>query len=328
VATAPEFAAVPRGPVLLTWLQLLRVPNVFTAAADVLMGFLVTHATWQPAGVLVALIAASAMLYLSGMVLNDVYDLEIDRVERPGRPLPSGRIPLSTARRLGYALMLGGVAAGWLATGLSRDIRCGVTATAIAAAVWLYDTRLKNTPAAPLGMGACRFLNVLLGMSAASTPWLAIHWVLAAGIGIYIAGLTWFGRGEAGISNPWRLAAGAAMMLIGLAVVASYPLWYTADVDPVSRPRMLASSPAAAEAAMQWWWVFWLLIGLLISRRCAHAVVDPISIRVQRAVKQGILSLIVIDAAACTAVREPSYCLAILALLLPTLLLGKWVYST
>jgi hypothetical protein len=35
---------------LLAWLQLLRLPNVFTAMADVTMGFLLTHAAIVPLG--------------------------------------------------------------------------------------------------------------------------------------------------------------------------------------------------------------------------------------------------------------------------------------
>ena len=62
---------------------------------------------------------------------------------------------------------------------------------------WLYDRRLKGTLIAPLGMGACRFLNVLLGMSAAAEPWYEVHWLIAAAVGIYIAGVTWFARTEA-----------------------------------------------------------------------------------------------------------------------------------
>jgi 4-hydroxybenzoate polyprenyltransferase len=325
----PTFAAAAPRSSLLAWLQLLRLPNVFTAMADVLLGFLLTHAGWQPVGVLVALLLSSSLLYLAGMVLNDVYDVEVDQVERPGRPLPSGQIALGTARWLGYSLLIGGVGLGWLATLLSGDSRCGLTATALASAVWFYDAVLKSTWAAPLGMGVCRFLNVLLGMSAASTSWQAMHWIVAAGIGIYITGLTWFARGEAGISSRWRLAGGLAVMLVGLGVVAWYPQWYAPGVDPVSRPRMLdATTPDAARFALQWWCVFWLLIGLLISRRSVHAILDPVPRRVQQAVKQGIWSLIVIDAAAATAVREPKQCLVILALLLPTMLLGRWVYST
>src|SRR5262245_5428925 len=86
---------------LLAWLRLFRAPNVFTAIADVMMGFFVVHGGFQPTapvGLLVCLAAASALLYMAGMVLNDVFDFEVDAEERPFRPLPSGQISLPLAR--------------------------------------------------------------------------------------------------------------------------------------------------------------------------------------------------------------------------------------
>ena len=81
------------------YLQLVRLPNLFTAVADVAMGFFVAQpllaerrlGMWEWAA-LGTLAAASVLLYAAGVVLNDWFDLEIDRQERPERPLPSGRI--------------------------------------------------------------------------------------------------------------------------------------------------------------------------------------------------------------------------------------------
>ena len=94
-----------------SYLELMRLPNVFTAMADVAMGFLfVQPSDWQWDGwhdlwTLALLFAASSVLYMSGIVLNDVFDLEIDRRQRPERPLPSGRVSLWVARRLGWSLL-------------------------------------------------------------------------------------------------------------------------------------------------------------------------------------------------------------------------------
>ena len=146
----------------LAYLQLFRAPNMFTAVADVLAGYLITHGAIDTPGALALLVAASCLLYTAGMVLNDVFDLERDRRERPGRPLPSGRIDPSRARWLGYEMLAAGVGFGWLAGWLTGAIEPGVVASVLAAAVILYDGWLKRTPAGPLGMGTCRALNVLL----------------------------------------------------------------------------------------------------------------------------------------------------------------------
>ena len=111
-----------RASPLQSYLELLRLPNVFTAVADVAMGFFFVQAAWafnsdvQPPALLPIgiwsvglLVAASASLYLAGMVLNDVFDIELDDEEQPYRPLPSGRISLSAARWLGWNLLSAGV---------------------------------------------------------------------------------------------------------------------------------------------------------------------------------------------------------------------------
>ena len=83
------------------YFELLRFPAVFTAVADVMMGYLVTHGNLEPIHVFALLVAASSLMYLSGMVLNDVFDLDADTRERPGgRFLPAG---LHVDRQLGSA---------------------------------------------------------------------------------------------------------------------------------------------------------------------------------------------------------------------------------
>jgi len=83
---------------LLAYLRLFRLPNVFTAMADVAMGFLFVRQSLEPISMFACLLVASSLLYTAGMVLNDVFDYEVDRQERPQRPLPSGQIGLRWAR--------------------------------------------------------------------------------------------------------------------------------------------------------------------------------------------------------------------------------------
>ena len=96
---------------------LLRLPNLFTAVADVAMGFFFVQSgglRWQmqPADAITLLLlaAVSCLLYAAGVVLNDVFDVETDRLQRPDRPIPSGRVTLATASRLGWSLLALGVA--------------------------------------------------------------------------------------------------------------------------------------------------------------------------------------------------------------------------
>lgn len=301
--------------------QLLRLPNVFTAVADVAMGFLFTHAEAEPWPQLALLLATSCCLYLAGMALNDLFDRDIDAVERPGRPIPSGRISAVFARRLGFGLLAGGVATGILTSVLTRDARSAVVAAALATTIVLYDSVLKHSPLGPVAMGACRMLNVLLGMSAASDRWQAMHYIVAAGLGVYIAGVTWFARSEAGESRRGMLAAALAVILSGVGLLASFPQWATPDLPEVSWPSY-------ALRAGDRWHLFWGVMAVLIGWRALRAIIDPLPANVQGAVKHCLISLILLDAAVCLGVRGPFYGMAIVLLVLPAMALGRWSYST
>ena len=158
----------PQGRSLLDYLELLRLPNIFTAIADVAMGFLFVQAdqsddigqTWQmqlpDARTLLLLAAGSALIYAAGVVLNDVFDLETDRLDRPERPIPSGRVSLPAARRTGWLLLAAGMAMAWIVLVLVGQLRPGLVGTLLAACVVLYDAGLKRTPLGPVAMGTCR----------------------------------------------------------------------------------------------------------------------------------------------------------------------------
>jgi 4-hydroxybenzoate polyprenyltransferase len=182
----------------LAWWQLLRAANVFTAASNVIAGFLIVRHSWRPAETLALLIGSSACLYLAGMVLNDVYDAELDAAERPERPIPAGHIPRTTASSAGYALLASGVLLSWLASMSAGHPMPGLIGILLAYAIVRYDRVLKSTWAGPLAMGWCRFLNVLLGAS------VALHitregWAIgyAVAIGLYTILLTHIARSEA-----------------------------------------------------------------------------------------------------------------------------------
>ena len=310
---------------LLAWLRLMRLPNVFTALADVTMGFLFVRQSLEPSGAFLCVAAASALLYTAGMVLNDVFDIDIDREERPERPLPSGAISLPVARAFGFALLGLGVVAAWLGglvfgTDAAAPWRSGLMATLLAALVILYDTWLKRTPLGPLGMGACRFVNVLLGMSLAAEH--TAGWPLgygpaellaAGGIGVYIVGVTWFARNEAEESAAVQLIAAIGVMIAGGVLLASSAFFMQLQFR-VREPGILA-----------------LLVALMLAtvlRRAFVATADPTPQNVQMAVKHSILSLIWLDAVVIAAVAPLEYSIGVALLLVPAYLLGRWVYST
>src|SRR4051812_8793732 len=272
---------------LTAWLQLLRLPNVFTAVADVTMGFVVTQRGIEPERVLdfAMLIAASCLLYLSGTVLNDVFDAEVDSVERPDRPIPSGRISLRAATNVGASMLVAGVGLGWLVTFHANDWRPGVVGTILSTVILLYDSKLKRSRFAPLLMGECRFLNVLLGMSLFLIPWGSCELLIAGGIGIYIMGVTIFARTDARRSARGLLVTGFVTLVCGLLVLAFLP--------PLTDER------PPLEISVSGWYLLWVAVGLIIVRRCVLAILEPSAARVQAAVRHCVQSLIVLDAVLC-----------------------------
>ncbi|MFI8089549.1 SCO3242 family prenyltransferase [Streptomyces sp. NPDC086080] len=141
------------------WAELLRLPALFTVPGDALAGAAAAGARPGPRTLLA--IGSSLCLYEAGMALNDWADRAEDAVERPHRPLPSGRI------RPAAALTAAGALTG---AGLALAARAGrpalAVATPLAATVWAYDLKLKHTPAGPVAMAAARGLDLLLGAAA------------------------------------------------------------------------------------------------------------------------------------------------------------------
>jgi 4-hydroxybenzoate polyprenyltransferase len=201
------------------------------------------------------------------------------------------------------------------AAGLAGQGRPAIIVVMLAALVVAYDAALKSTPLAPLAMGGCRFLNVLLGMSLAPGPWQPVNWLVAAGVGVYIAGVTWFARTEAKLSSRPQLAAATVMMLAGLGLIAIMPHFVT------------GKEPLTIQAPDRWL-PFWGLLAVMLVWRCGLAIAEPRPPIVQNAVRNCIFSLIIIDAGACFAVQDAKHVIIILAMLFPTMLLGRFLYST
>ncbi|OUT68582.1 MAG: hypothetical protein CBB70_04960 [Planctomycetaceae bacterium TMED10] len=308
------------------YLELLRLPNVFTAIADVIMGYWFAQAALNgsesPAethlGILVLLILSSSCFYLAGMVLNDYFDRNKDLQERPARPIPSRRVPESTALWLGTQLLVLGTILAMILSFMSHTLGTLLIALLLATAVVAYDGVFKKNWLGPLGMGTCRSLNVMMGMSVVEGTFTAFtmsHFLIIVGIGIYIVGLTWFARTEAERSNRFYLSASLLMMGLGLACLYSFPQFMPLNKTLVSQNIGI-------------WFGFWLLVALQITWRCGKAVLEPTPTNVQVGVKFCLLTLIVLDAAIIFAVQGQEKSLVLLALLIPTIFLGKFIYST
>jgi 4-hydroxybenzoate polyprenyltransferase len=296
------------------WFQLVRLPNVFTAAADPLAGWLLGGGTFHMPQRWLPLLGASMMIYAGGIALNDVMDYAVDRVERPQRPLPSGRVWRRGASILAVACLTAGVALA----AASGSVRSFGIATVLSACVLLYDLVAKRSPLGPEVMGACRGLNVLLGLSQAPALGGPGGFLVAGAMMLFVTGVTWISRFETetgrngGAIAGWGLQAAG---LLGLLVAGFAAQRFPAGDEASAQHRLIGIAVL-------------LTVGVVVNRATIRAVREPNPRHLQAAVKTGVLSVVWLNVGIVAAVRGPLPALAVAGLWVPAYLLGRWLYST
>jgi 4-hydroxybenzoate polyprenyltransferase len=300
------------------YLLLVRLPNVFTTPSNILVGYLATTPPAEANGFhLAALMVSSGLLYIAGIVLNDYFDVEVDRRERPSRPLASGSI--SKERAMSIALIA--LAAANAITLAVSPASLAVSA-ALTAAIIAYDYRLKRSPAGPFAMGSTRFLNVILGASPALSAavasggravpvpgiWTAAIFA-ATSLFVYIIAIMILSKKEVGNEKPNTSAAFSIIF------------------------AMIASIALAGIFLLQLQWVF--LINLMIFAAVIVATYkrlitesSPDSNPVQQAIKNMVISIIILDSVFVSGMAGFPYGMATLVLIAPAILLAKKLYVT
>lgn len=271
------------------YLDLVRAPAVLSVVGDTLAGAAAGGRLgparrapgpgtdvrpWR----LALLPLSSACLYAGGMALNDYADRELDAVERPERPLPSGRV--SPAQALGVASGL--TVAGLALAGVGGGRRSFALAVPLAASVWTYDLVAKNHVTGPVVMAACRGLDVLMGAGLgrvrAALP-------AAAALTVHTAGVTVLSRGEVhGTTQP--VAAAVAAGTVGVAGAVAVGALRSLSARPTAA---LASAAAALVSA-----------GVYVASCLPHqaaAIGSPDAENAFAATKAGIRSMVPLQAA-------------------------------
>ncbi|WP_297795106.1 UbiA-like protein EboC [uncultured Eudoraea sp.] len=288
------------------YLKLTRPANLPTAMADILAGCSISgFAILSSSGNfinapdypnVVLLIFASIFLYAGGVVLNDVFDLEIDRVERPERPIPKGIVSQKGASVFGACLLISGILISFFVNYLSGDV-----ALILALSILVYNSFSKKFQfLGPFNMGLCRALNLVLGMSVFGE---ISHWMYGAIPLLYIFAITLISRGEVyGQNKKHIIWAGLLYAVVILAV-----LMITPDIQ------------------RQWIVLFpflTLFVFLIYSSLIkAYKVNSPENIK--KAVVSGVLSIIVLDASITAAFDSWQFGLIVLLLLPLSFILAK-----
>jgi 4-hydroxybenzoate polyprenyltransferase len=295
---------------LKAYLQLTRPANVITAIADIWAGFAVaggaslffsadTSLHLSKHGVsFLWLTLATVGLYGGGVAFNDVFDAELDAVERPERPIPSGKVSLRNAIVMSSMLLIGGVLAAFQVSWIS-----GLVAFAVAGLAVLYDYWGKHQRIfGPINMGLCRAGNLMLGVSVIPVA-LFLYWPLSLIPLGFVAAITMISRGEVHGKNKKALLGGLALYAI---------IWVSIIF-------------LAFRSGWQGWYVlpFLFFFGYMIFPPLLKAIKLQQPALIGKAVKAGVISLIILNACISAAFAGWEYALIVVLLLPLSLWLAK-----
>jgi 4-hydroxybenzoate polyprenyltransferase len=281
----------------------MRPANIVTSVADVLAGIAISGFFAEPDLLMhhllsVILLCISTIgLYGGGVVFNDVFDAELDKIERPERPIPSGVISVKQGASFAIILLLGGILTAFLV-----NIISGAFAISISFAALIYDKWGKhNSLLGPLNMGLCRGLNLLLGVSIL-TPQLGAYWYVAIIPIIYIASITMISRGEVhGGKSKSLYFAGFLYILVAASIL----------FISFNNKNVLLTC------------IFLFLFLLMIFAPLIKAAKEPVGKNIGKAVKAGVIALILLNASWAAAFGAIWVALLIVFLLPLSLYLAK-----
>lgn len=259
------------------FLLLVRPANLITSATDIFAGAAITAVLangllYSPNTILslLLLVSSSICLYAGGIAFNDIFDRELDRIERPERPIPSGKISANTAILFATTLLITGIILAFLHHYIS-----GMIALAIALLSLVYNKWSKHHSwTGPLNMGALRGLNLLLGISIIphivyTSPGLVLIPL------IYIFAITMVSRGE--------VHGGSRR-----------PLYYAFILYLLTDLSVLAFGIVHGH---MWLPLLFIMIhGAFIIPPLRRAIQEPSAQNIRQTVKHGVLGMILLDA--------------------------------
>ena len=283
------------------YLQLIRLPNIFTAIADIIAGYLLVRCGQIHSVELFGLIVSTSGIYGAGCAYNDLCDLKIDQVERPFRPIPSGKISRREAAVLTAVLFAIGLAGAALAGFWAFIIACVLIVLVI-----LYDRLSKDIPIlGSLNMAACRGGNLLLGMSPVALGGMNIIFPFVSMW--YVFFLTTISKhevdGRPGVSG-W-LAFSGIISVFGFLLVLVGAGWLRGDAL-----------------------CYMVLMALCVLPVLLKAVCRPKPENSGQAVKMMILAIPLLDAVYVSGVHGVQYGIPVALCIFPAILISCYLYMT
>ena len=296
------------------------------------------------------MIISSVFLYISGIVLNDYFDIEVDRKERPNRPLVSGRITKRSALIIAWASIITANILAFLTSWASLVISASLTAVIIA-----YNYRLKrNAVSNPLTMASARFLNVVLGGSSALGLSLIMHQnhmvlvfvFVGISLFLYTAAISVLSRKEiADPENPslrssWvAIAISFSIVFVVIALILAIgllgyfqigfilnlllfsSLMTVTFLRLIIKIRILTSPIGKIEKEQQY-------NVRMADQKGRNRIYWKAALEIQNTIKVMVLSIVILDSIFLSGLAGIHYGMATLLLVIPPIYLGRKLYVT
>ncbi len=264
-----------------------------TAVADIWAGIAIAGAVTSAQSIntidFVLLTLVSVCLYAAGVVLNDVFDASLDAIERPERPIPKGMVSRQAGFIYGTALVIAGIVLAFAQGSLA-----GILSLFLVFCILIYDGWAKHLPiVGPLFMGACRGINLLLGICITGS---FLGWEYALIPVVYIFAVTQISRGE--------VYAGNKLSLVLAGILYALVVWGVLYLNPSD------NDGALIQLALL---LLWILANSFVLIRAFR---NNSAANIKRAVITGVLGIILLDAAM-AAPYAPLWYLGLIVLLLP-----------
>jgi 4-hydroxybenzoate polyprenyltransferase len=302
-----------------SYIILVRLPNVFSAASNILPGYftIVTAVSSSFLSInilyLAGLMTSSSLLYLAGIVFNDYFDFEIDKKERPTRPLPSGKI----TKRKALTIAISSIIAANVLT-LLINWTSFIIAVILTTIIIVYDYRLKhNTITGPITMGLARFFNIILGatpaiptllLSAASSKMLLF---IATLLFLYVIAISILSKKEvSGKTTNAIIISSLSIVFVDIASIA------IAGLIGIFRSAVFANL------------ALFSIVMIITFRPILRGLDSLAPIQIRNIIKNMIISIIILDSVFVSGIIGLPYGFATLLLIIPSVLLARKLYLT
>ena len=292
------------------YLVLIRFPNLFTIPSNIIVGFS-QLVLFPEAGIenLLLLMTTSILLYVVGIIINDYRDLEIDRKERPDRPLPAGKISPRSALAF---VFVAAISAIFLATLVG--IPSVLLAVILLITIIAYDCWLKNNFLGYFAIALARVINVVLGYSAGITLLISNQneitrlSVILISTFLYVTAISYISRKEVE-SSPKKSNFQISIVLLSLI------------------PAILTFFTLSGVFKWDLFLSLIIFIGMLI-KSLVGKYGSPNPEVTKKIVRNLVLSIIILDSTFLSGTLGFAYGLSLLVLLIPAVILSRRFYVT